>query len=108
MAVAPPGRFSTTIDCPICSCTLAKTVRGMMSVALPGLYGTITRIGFAGQVSSDASAQRPIDRSATIQSQRCDIVDGSCNSPRDLTEERAPTRQLSPSSLEPKKIGERA
>src|SRR3974390_2372565 len=81
MAVAPPGRFSTAIECPICSCTLAKTVRGMMSVALPGLYGTITRIGFAGQVSSDAWAQRPIDRSATIQSQRCDIVDGSCNSP---------------------------
>jgi hypothetical protein len=37
IVLAPPSRFSMIIGWPSCFSTWAKTVRGMMSVALPGL-----------------------------------------------------------------------
>jgi hypothetical protein len=53
---------------------LAKIVRGMMSAALPGLKGTIARIGLVGQSSADDCVQKPIDISAIAQSHRHNII----------------------------------
>src|SRR5436190_1556513 len=42
------------IDWPSCADNCSNTVRGVTSVALPAVSGTITRIGRAGQVSAAA------------------------------------------------------
>src|SRR5262245_56710412 len=49
MVAPPPGRFATIIDWPSCAETDSNTMRGMTSVALPAVNGTITRIGLVGQ-----------------------------------------------------------
>ncbi len=43
--------------CPSCAETWSITTRDMTSVALPGVRGTISRIGFAGQPGAEACAQ---------------------------------------------------
>jgi hypothetical protein len=50
----PPGRFSISTGWPSCPDSFSATVRAMMSVALPGVNGTITRSGFAGQAWAHA------------------------------------------------------
>ena len=44
-----PGLFSTTTDWPQTSCRRLETRRAVMSVEPPGVNGTTTRTGFAGQ-----------------------------------------------------------
>src|SRR4051795_4057188 len=44
-----PGLFSTTTDCPHTSCRRLETSRAVISVEPPGVNGTTTRTGFAGQ-----------------------------------------------------------
>ena len=43
--------------CPSCADTWSITTRAMTSVALPGVRGTISRIGFVGQPGAEACAQ---------------------------------------------------
>src|SRR4051794_1475775 len=50
MVEAAPGRLSTTTCCPRISLMRGARSRTTTSVAPPGAYGTITRIGFAGYV----------------------------------------------------------
>jgi len=73
--IVPPApmRFSMTIGWPSCFCTSAKTVRGMMSVALPGVNGTIARIGRVGQSSASDDAQQAIRKKADVASHRRNI-----------------------------------
>src|SRR2546425_4471462 len=54
MVPPAPGRFSTSTVCPSCTVSFSATVRAMMSVALPGVNGTIARSGFAGQACAAA------------------------------------------------------
>src|SRR5215208_2283400 len=54
IVVPPPGRLSMRKVWPSWADTCSNTVRGTMSVALPGAYGTITRTGLVGQVSAPA------------------------------------------------------
>src|SRR5262245_19688539 len=56
MVLPAPGRFSTMIGCPICAETCSRTARAMMSVAAPGVSGTIARIGLLGQACAQAPA----------------------------------------------------
>ena len=56
MVPPAPGRFSTTMVWPSCGESCSNTTRGMMSVVLPAPTGTITRSGFAGQVSAPAAS----------------------------------------------------
>jgi hypothetical protein len=44
------------IGWPIWAWTCSSTARGKMSVALPGVYGTMTRIGFDGHDCADDGA----------------------------------------------------
>jgi hypothetical protein len=58
-----PTRFSTMMVWPSCVESRSLTMRATMSVPLPGLNGTMTRIGFDGQVRSDevgALLPRPV------------------------------------------------
>src|SRR6185436_17114817 len=50
MPIVPPapGRFSTITGWPSAACSLSATGRAMVSVAEPGVNGTMTRIGFEG------------------------------------------------------------
>src|SRR5256885_3075686 len=45
MVRAPPGRLSTTTDCPSWRASSGATRRATLSVALPGACGTTKRIG---------------------------------------------------------------
>src|SRR2546426_715810 len=54
--VPPPGRLSMRMVWPTWADTCSNTVRGTMSVALPGAYGTITRTVFVGQGCAHAGA----------------------------------------------------
>src|SRR6059036_2107232 len=67
MVPPAPGRFSMTIGCPICGESLSVTVRAMMSVPLPGVNGTMIRIGFEGQGcahTADCAAHSAIAQAA--------------------------------------------
>ena len=48
MIVLPPGRLSTTTDCPQRSASLFAASRAIGSVLPPGGYGTIKRIDLVG------------------------------------------------------------
>src|SRR5262245_8288374 len=74
MPIVPPapGRFSTITGWPSCAVSFSATVRAMMSVALPGVKGTVTRIGLAGQgcahaAALEASSAAGISLAAAIQ-----------------------------------------
>src|SRR3954462_2304590 len=45
---APPGRLSTTTDCPSCLESAGASRRAKLSVALPAACGTTRRTGWAG------------------------------------------------------------
>src|SRR5882757_888386 len=55
MVLPAPGRFSTMIGCPSWADTWSITTRPMTSVALPGVSGTIRRIGLDGQACADCA-----------------------------------------------------
>src|SRR5262249_9149738 len=60
IAPPPPGRFSTMMGCPDFAATCSNTVRGRVSVALPGAKGptTVTRLfGQATPCSTCPNAQ---------------------------------------------------
>src|ERR1700709_2059393 len=64
-----PGLFSTTTDWPQSSCKRLETRRAVMSVEPPGVNGTTTRTGFAGQSAADARDGR-IDGAAIAAAAR--------------------------------------
>src|ERR1700704_264842 len=56
MVPPAPGRFSTSTAWPSCALSFSATVRAMMSVALPGVNGTIACTGFDGHACAQAAA----------------------------------------------------
>src|SRR5437870_5270213 len=55
MVPPAPGRFSTTSGWPSAAASLSATGRAMVSVADPGVKGTMMRIGLAGKGCADAA-----------------------------------------------------
>src|SRR5271154_5578322 len=53
-----PGLFSTTTDWPQTSCRRLLTRRAVISVEPPGVNGTTTRTGLAGQSAARAGHER--------------------------------------------------
>src|SRR6266481_7828371 len=53
-----PGLFSTTTDWPQTSCRRLLTRRAVISVEPPGVNGTTTRTGLAGQSAPNARERR--------------------------------------------------
>jgi hypothetical protein len=60
-----PGLFSTTTGCPSRSESLGPTVRAIMSMPVPGVYGTMNLIGCEGQAWAKAPQLRTVAQSAT-------------------------------------------
>src|SRR6266487_4165935 len=81
MVPPAPGRFSITIGCPSWGESLSDTVRAMMSVPLPGVNGTMTLIGFAGQAcahAADCAAHSAIATAAIHLIHDCTIRASLC------------------------------
>ncbi len=74
MVPPAPGRFSSTTGWPSCVLSFSETVRAMMSVELPGVKGTTTLIGFAGQACAHAAVCAVQNAIAAIRFQKRDIV----------------------------------
>src|SRR5689334_22636336 len=54
MVPPAPGRFSTRNGCPMAVASLSATGRAIVSVAEPGVNGTMIRTGFEGKVCANA------------------------------------------------------
>jgi len=70
-----------TIGCPSWGESLSDTVRAMMSVPLPGVNGTMTLIGFAGQAcahAADCAAHSAIATAAIHLIHDCTIRASLC------------------------------
>src|SRR5688572_10868641 len=52
----PPGRFSTTTDCPRSSLNRGASMRNTTSVEPPGAYGTMIRTGRVGKFCASVTA----------------------------------------------------
>src|SRR5882762_6451047 len=81
MVPPAPGRFSITTGWPTCKETFSDTVRAMMSVPLPGVNGTMTLIGFAGQAcaqAADCAAHRAIATAAIHLMHGCTVRASLC------------------------------
>ena len=61
------------MGCPSYGESLSDTVRAMMSVPLPGVNGTMTLIGLAGQACAHAGACAAQSATAAIVFQNRDI-----------------------------------
>src|SRR5712691_8020785 len=73
--VPPPSRLSMRMVWPTWADTCSNTVRGTMSVALPGAYGTITRTVFVGQVCAHAGAASASAEQAIAISRASVLID---------------------------------
>src|SRR5438445_434080 len=58
VSACEPPLFSTTTACPNVSCSLGASERARMSEVPPGGYGTMIRMGFAGQGCAQAAPAR--------------------------------------------------
>src|SRR3954452_17265473 len=72
MAAPAPGRLSITMLCPRRADTCWVTTRASTSTGEPGVYGTITLIGFDGYVwALAAAAQHAIASIAKVLCRTC-------------------------------------
>src|SRR5574341_668411 len=62
-----PGRLSTTIDCPSAGTTCSAIERATVSLPPSGGNGTMSRIGFAGQVCAQARPAVKTRKAAAIR-----------------------------------------
>src|SRR3954469_1151394 len=62
MVSAPPGRLSTTTDCPSWRASSGATRRVTLSVALPAACGTTKRIGRSGYSAAAVAAKKKASR----------------------------------------------
>src|SRR3954470_8783648 len=70
IAVPPPGRLSTTTDCPSFDAISGAIRRATTSFGEPGVNGAMILIGRSGKVCAGAGAESPIRHAQTSAAER--------------------------------------
>src|SRR5688572_24444180 len=74
MVSAPPGRFSTTTVWPSAFVSSGARMRATVSVALPGAWGTMKRIGRSGYCAAAPAAAKARQAASSLAERTKDFL----------------------------------